>query len=189
MFHQIGKTTKRTYARKLQIKEISNIQARSFFIDNHLQGHLNSKLNYGLVDEAGILYSVMSFSKSRFSKELADWELTRFASIKGWSVVGAGQRLFKYFVRQNNPPSVVSYADLKWGHGEIYTKLGFTFKHYSNPNYWYFKTINEIHSRVKFQKHKLPSELHHLGSEWDIMQHLGWNRFWDCGNSVWVWTT
>jgi len=36
---------------------------------------------------------------------------------------------------------------------------------------------------------QLLQDLHHLGSEWDIMQHLGWNRFWDCGNSVWVWQT
>jgi hypothetical protein len=130
----------------------------------------------------------MSFVKPRYSKQLAEWEMARFASISGWSVIGGAQKLLSAFIKQYTPISIVSYADLKWGVGNVYEKLNFSFKHYSSPNYWYFKDILDIKSRVAYQKHKLPKDLHHLGSEWVIMQHLGWNRFWDCGNAVWVWS-
>lgn len=187
IMHAISKTPNKTAARKLKVTEITSVQARVFFNENHLQSGMISKVNYGLVDSTGQLYSVMSFTKSRFSKNLAEWELTRFASLAGWSVVGAAQKLFKHFVKIHAPGAIVSYANLQWGKGGVYDQMGFAFAHYSQPNYWYFKNINDIKSRVKFQKHKLPQELHHLGSEWVIMQHLGWNRFWDCGNAVWVW--
>lgn len=181
----VGLINTKIGARTLELIEVDSKTAREFYNNNHLQGNLQSKINYGLIKN-GILYSVMSFSKSRFSSK-AEWELTRFATLNGVSVSGAASRLFKHFTKIVNPRSVVSYADLKWGEGTVYKHLGFHFQHYSQPNYWYFKNINDVHSRVKFQKHKLPQELHHLGSEWVIMRHLGWNRFWDCGNAVWLW--
>lgn len=182
----LGKIQNKKYARNLKIKTLPYSQAKLFFETNHTQGSVPSKFNYALYDEEKI-YSVMSFSKSRYSKSLADWELTRFASLNQNIVVGAASKLFNFFTKTNNITSVVSYADLQWGKGNVYSTMGFVFSHFSKPNYWYFKGIDSIQSRVKFQKHKLPNELHYLGSEWEIMKHLGWNRYWDSGNAVWVW--
>lgn len=186
ILNALGKNTHRLYARKLKVAQISSREARDFLNDHHTQGGLPSAFNYALVKD-GVIYSVMSFSKVRYSKTLADWELTRFASRSSYSVVGAASRLFSAFVNENQIDSVVSYADLKWGKGNVYKKMGFEFSHYSQPNYWYFRGIDSVTSRIKFQKHKLPKDLHHLGSEWEIMKHLKWNRYWDCGNAVWVW--
>ena len=183
----LGKSTNRIYARKLKTKQISSKIARKFLNDNHLHASTSASFNYALVDDNDIVYSVMTFSKSRFSKSAASWELVRFASLAGYTVVGAASKLFASFVRDNEIDSVVSYADLNWGKGNVYTNLGFVFSHYSSPNYWYFQGIDSVTSRMKFQKHKLPKELYHLGSEWEIMKYLKWNRYWDSGNAVWIW--
>lgn len=186
IMNAIGKSEHKIQARKCKVIKVDWQTAKTFYEDNHLQGALTSKLNYALTFNDKVV-SVMSFTKSRFSKKLAEWELTRFASEKNTTVIGAASKLFAKFVKDINPASVVSYADLRWGSGKTYEVLGFNFHHQSDANYWYFKDVNEVRSRVAFQKHKLPQEFHHLGSEWDIMQHLGWNRFWDCGNAVWIW--
>ena len=188
VIHALKKTANRIFARKLVPVQVSSGAARLFYNENHIQGYLASEYNYGL-SVNGEIYAIMSFSKARFSSSIADWELTRYATKSGWSVVGGAQRLFKQFVVTVVPATVVSYADLKWGRGDLYTTLGFSFHHYSQPNYWYFKGVNDVSNRMKFQKHKLPKELHYLGSEWDIMQHLGWNRYWDCGNAVWLYSS
>lgn len=186
LLSSLKKSETKIYARNLQVVEITSSDAKQFYNNTHIQGSLSSKYNYALVKD-DIIYSVMSFSKTRFSSKLAEYELTRFSSLLNHNVIGAASKLFSHFIKLNNVKSVVSYADLRWGRGQVYEKMNFVFSHYSQPNYWYFKSINDIHSRIKFQKHKLPAELHHLGSEWDIMKHLGYNRFWDAGNAVWVW--
>jgi len=186
ILNAMQKNPNRLFARKLKVIIVNNQVAKKFFDENHLQSGINSKFNYGLVDNEDQLYAVMGFSKTRFSKNY-EYEITRFSVKNGYSIPGAASKLFSSFVKEHSPLSVVSYADLNWGKGGVYLKLGFEFSHYTNPNYWYFRNLSEIYSRVKFQKHKLPKELHHLGSEWDIMKHLKWNRYWDSGNAVYVW--
>jgi hypothetical protein len=77
----------------------------------------------------------------------------------------------------------------------MYENLGFKLTHYSNPNYVYVKAgkitqITELFSRQKFQKHKLSKLLEIYDenlSEWENMQLNGYDRYWDCGNAVYVW--
>lgn len=171
-------------ARTLMICELNIDEVRSFLTSNHIQGYVSGKYKYGLKDNDE-LYAVMTFSKARYNK-VAQWEMIRYAVRNNTSVPGGASKLFKHAKHQLSMTSVVSYADKKWGKGELYENLGFNLSHASKPSYWYFKNINEIYNRIKFQKHKLPQELHYLGNEWKIMQFLGYNRYWDCGNNVWL---
>jgi hypothetical protein len=186
LMNALGKLSTKMHARKMAVVPITFSQAKEFLTANHIQGSVASRYNYALV-QGDEIYSVMTFGKSRFSKSVAEWELLRFATRQHYSIAGAASKLFAHFVKEHSPLSVVSYADLKWGRGQVYENMGFSWSHDSQPNYWYFRNLHEIHHRTKFQKHKLPTELHHLGSEWDIMKSQGWNRFWDCGNAVWIW--
>ena len=70
----------------------------------------------------------------------------------------------------------------------MYSKLGFTFSHFSEPNYFYFKNNLTLESRQKYQKHKLPKLLENFDpslTEVENMKNNGYNRIFDCGNSVW----
>lgn len=175
-------------ARECHVRRVTPQVARAFCDVHHIQGYVNSSIHYGAFvnDE---MVSCMCFAKPRFNTK-ESYELTRFCSTSGITLVGGANKIFTTFVRDVNPPSVISYCDLRWGTGVVYQHIGFKYSHTSTPNYWYYKG-NKIYSRVKFQKHKLESQLKTFNpvlSEWNNMRLNGYDRIWDCGNSVWVWT-
>jgi hypothetical protein len=176
------------YARKTTIAEISSVDAKAFLDKNHIQGSVNGGVKLGL-HYNGILVAVMTFGKSRYSKKY-QYELLRYCNLLGHNVVGGASKLFTYFIQKYNPGSIVSYCDLRWNSGNLYEKLGFNCTHHSEPNYWYTFQYATFESRVKYQKHKLSSILEKYDenlSEWENMNAAGFDRIWDCGNSVWEW--
>ena len=186
---KLGKNDK-IYARKCIIREISdNSLIREFLENNHLQGFVGSSIKLGLFynDE---LISLMIFGKIRYSKKY-EWEMIRFCNKKYLNVVGGASKLFKYFIRNYNPKTIVSYADKRHSGGQLYKTLGFEHSHDSAPNYFYFKHGNIIlYPRVKFQKHKLEKKLENFDlnlSESKNMFNNGYRKIWDCGNMIYVW--
>lgn len=169
-------------ARKCVLKEIP--YPSTFLNENHIQGSGSpTSYNYGLLylDE---LVAVMTFSKSRFTKN-CEYELIRYCSKLGTSVVGGAGKLLKAFTKAHIG-SIVSYSDKCWSNGNLYKKLGFTFSHSSKPNYRYYKGLNSL-SRNACQKHKLVEQGHDLKlTEFEIMKNLGYNQVYDSGNDVWI---
>ena len=176
------------YARQCSIVELDTQQERDFFNKTHIQQYVSSSVCYALEFD-GEIVAAMSFIKSRFNKNY-EYELLRYSSNLNCVVVGGGSRLLKYFLKENNPNSLISYCDLRWGSGNFYKQLGFTHLHSSPPNYKYFLRNKSqiLYNRVKFQSHKLEKVLENHNpnlSEWENMQNNGYDRIWDCGNSVW----
>ena len=175
------------YARKCEIREVSSKESRAFQEENHLQGAVNAKVSLGLFykDE---LVSLMTFGKCRFDKK-HEWEMLRFCSKLGYHVVGGAGKLLKHFERNWKPKSLVSYADRRWSQGKLYKALGFKLDHASSPNYWYWKNINQLESRIKYQKFKLKNILDVFDeskTEVENMKANGYHRIFDCGNLVFV---
>lgn len=178
------------HARKTDIRTLTSRQCATFFNDNHIQGNVGANIGYGLFHDDQLVAAI-TFGKSRFSKQ-AEWELIRFANKKFCSVVGGASKLFKHFVKVHSPPSIISYSDIRWNTGKLYQNLGFNHIHTSSPNYHYFLPHNTslLFSRNVFQKHKLAAKLQVFNpqlTEWENMQANGYDRIWDCGNSVWIW--
>lgn len=179
------------YARKCSIVELHTKDVRQFITDNHMQGHTGAKVNIGLMHQERLV-AVMTFSKPRFTKGV-QWEMIRYCSLANHTVVGGASKCFSHFIKKYDPESVVSYSDRRWGTGAVYLQLGFELSHTSSPNYAYFKTndCTMLYNRVKFQKHKLRGILPAFDpamTEWDNMKNNGYDRIWDCGNDVFVWT-
>ena len=174
------------YARKLDIKEVSLDEERKFLNENHLQGYVASTICLGLYNGEELI-SLMSFGRSRFNK-IYKWELLRFVNKIGCRVVAGASRLFKNFIKENNPESIISYCDLRVFDGELYKNLGFNFLHNSAPNYYYIVDGNR-HSRMKYQKHKLkdkfPSIFSEEKTEKIIMEEAGYYPIYDCGMGAW----
>jgi len=176
--------SKRIFARKCQVREISFTETKEFLIKNHLQGTINSKINLGLIYHDEIV-AVMTFSKPRYNKNYS-WELLRFCNKLNYNTIGGASKLLKYFTKRYKG-TIISYADLRRGNGKLYEKLGFNKMHISPANFFYFKNINHLHSRLEFQKYKLAKKLKTFDptlTGWENMQNNGWNRIWDCGNIV-----
>lgn len=187
--HILGKSENTIYARKCYISEVSNEDKKNFLNENHIQGDCQSSTNLGLyTKDSHELVSIMTFGKSRFDKKY-DIELLRFTNKLNTSVVGGASKLFTYFIKNNKNKSIISYADKKWSEGNLYKQLGFSFLRDSPPSYKYFNGTMSLHSRMKFQKHKLkdmfPDIYDESSSESEIMRKAGYFRIWDCGNSVW----
>lgn len=174
-------------ARLCKVVEIDQPTAKRFFDRAHIQGGIYSKVNIAL-ELDGHIVSVMSFSAPRMNSD-HQYELTRFASSPGTTVVGGASKLFSYFVKNYGPKSILSYADRRYGTGEVYSKLGFSFSGQTSPGYHYWKFGPRLESRMKYQKHKLRNmeSFDETLSEREIMRKEGYHRIYDCGHNIWTW--
>ena len=180
----LGNNINKIYARKCIIKEVDNKEKKLFLEENHLQGDDNSSVKLGLYYN-NELVSLMTFVKPRFNKKY-EWELSRFCSKAGCNVIGGASKLFKYFINNYNPQSIISYSNIAHTKGKIYEILGFTFDSISEPNYVWSNSHKYL-TRYQCQKYKLLEQGYEGNSESDIMHNLGYYRIYDCGNKVWKW--
>ena len=188
ILNKLGKSD-RIFARKCEIKEISdNKLIRDFLDSNHIQGFVGSKVKLGLYfnDE---LVSLMTFGNLRKSlgqkSKEGSYELLRFCNKLNTSVVGGASKLFKYFTDNYDVKEVISYSDLSRSNGNMYQQLGFKLLHNSDPNYYY--VIDDIRKhRFNFRKDKLVSEGYDPNkTEIEIMSERGYHRIFDCGMQKW----
>ena len=186
---KLGVIDDKIYGRKTEIREIKDNQIiRDFLNENHIQGFIGSNIKIGLYYK-NELVSIMTFGKkrlslgSKFSQE-GEYELIRFCNKLNTTVIGGASKLLKYFIKNYNPNTILTFADRRYSNGHFYEKIGFDFINKTKPNYWYFKK-NELirHHRFNFRKDVLismgfvPSK-----SEREIMIERKYLRVYDCGN-------
>ena len=174
----------RIYARKCKIKEVTSKEHFEFMNENHIQGGKGYNVAYGL-EHNNKLVAVMSFNKHN----KYEWEITRFANKLNTTVVGGASRLFKRFLKEQNPNQILTYADRRYSDGNLYKTLGFKLDGVTKPNYCYIRGINHF-SRQQFMKHKLKSKLKKFNSaltEAENMFNNGYRRMWDAGNYRFLW--
>jgi transcription elongation factor Elf1 len=178
------------FARKTTVGKISEKDYGDFCNENHLQGSTPALIKLGLFYQ-NELVQVMSFSKPRYNKNY-EWEMIRECSKQNTRVIGGKGKLLKYFEKNYNPKSLISYCDRRWFTGESYLKLDFKLEKTTPPGYWYFKSNRSLVllNRINFMKHKLSKiqgfQFDNNLTEWENMQLNGYNRIWDCGQLVFV---
>lgn len=183
--YRIGKHNKRIHARDCVVKEININDCRGWLEANHMQGAGRSKYKLGAYYQDQLV-AVMTFIQGEVSRKNTDtWEINRFAVCSGITVPGIASRLFRRFIKEKNPSSVISYSDLRWGSGKVYEHLGFVRSHNTVPNYWYF-TMPNLTRMHRFSLRKQPNEPAHL-SERELRKEQGYLRIYDCGNTKWTW--
>lgn len=183
LLHILGKDeSNKIYARKCIIKNIDTKTYKEFCISNHLQGYVQASVKLGLFYN-NELVSIMSFSKPNRAKgnikdKTGVWELTRACS--SCRIIGGSSKLLEYFKSNFIWNKIITYADRRWSIGNVYEKIGFTFIRNTQPNYWYLNSKAEKFYRYQFRK----SQLNGIGTEWEQMQKLGYDRIWDCGHKL-----
>jgi hypothetical protein len=188
ILNKLGKSN-RIMGRKCHVKEVNYNVSKAFLNNNHFQGDCKSSIRLGLYynDE---LVSLMTFSKLRLpmggrNKE-GVYELTRFCNKTFNNVVGGASKLMKYFINTYNPIEVETYSDNLISNGNMYKKLGFEYKHTSNPGYWYVIDGKKEH-RFNWRKSKLKK----LGADMnktenEIMEEWGFYKIYNAGNKKWI---
>lgn len=181
---KLGKCEKRFYGRNCKIEEIDSKLAKEFHKTYHFHDSIPASVHLGLYhgDE---LCMVGSFSKSRYNKAY-EWECARMTTKHNSQVVGGASKLFSHFFKFYHVKSCVTYSDLRFGEGNVYSYCGFTRGKDTPPNYFYHKN-GKLFSRVFFQKHKLKKHFPNLfcveKTEKEIMTEAGYDRIYDCGNA------
>lgn len=183
------RTPEKIYARYCVIKSVSSKEAIEFLDNNHIQGKCNGTIKYGLYYNDKLV-SIMVFGKTRhfIGSSKHEYELLRFCNKINTNVVGGASKLFKFFIKEHSPKSIVSYADRRWSNGNLYDVLGFKLYNISKPNYFYVidnKRKNRFNFRksILTKKYKCPQEM----SERDFCKSQKWWRIYDCGALCYEW--
>jgi group I intron endonuclease len=185
LLNLLGKS-KKIFGRKCVIKKVEFKDCKEFLNNNHMQGHVRSRINIGLYYE-DVLVSLMTFGGLRknlgqVSKEGA-WELLRFSNILNTTVIGGASKLFKHFIKTNNVEMMISYADRAWSDGNLYRKLGLSKSDNKiYPSYFYI--IDGIRkNRFAYRKDLLVSAGFDKNmTEVSIQHSRGYYRIFDLGS-------
>lgn len=121
--HHLGLTKNKIPARKCKIVELTAKQAREFAEANHLNGHANAQVYYGLEFD-GDLVQIITFAKHRYNRDGEIWEVIRACSKKHSVVQGGTQKIFKYFKTQHPAVELHTYCDMNISDGNSYALVG-----------------------------------------------------------------
>ncbi len=159
--------SQRIPARLTQVRRIDKQMASGFLNNNHLQGSVSSKTQYGLflperyyrvlgepikmAAPAGEwLVAVATFSHARvfYKGEIPfrSFEMIRFSNLLNTTVVGGLAKLIRCFATDFKPGDIMTYADMEWSDGASYTRLGFN--HISDASPVHF--LLDPHTGVRY---------------------------------------
>ena len=184
------------YARNLKINTVSDEDSKVFLNKHHLQGNCRCKdVKLGLYDKNNNLIELMVFGKPRYNKNY-QWELLRLCTHSDNVVIGGANKLFKYFILNYTPESVLSYCDNSKFSGDVYEKMGFKFIRLTYPSKTWCKNNLKITDNLLRQRgfdqlvgSKLnPPEIYGKGTNnEELMLKHGWLPIFDCGQKVFEW--
>ena len=133
----------------------------------------------------------MTFGKPRYNKNY-EWELVRYCS--RYEVVGGAEKLFKHFVLEYFPKSIISYCDRSKFEGNIYTRLGFTLNAINIGKHWYnMRTQKHITDNLLRQRgfdQLLGNEYGYYGkgtSNEELMKQHDFVEIYDAGQATYIW--
>lgn len=174
-------TTSTISAQECRVAKVNTKTQRWFLGKYHIQGYAPAKVAYGLVHEERLV-GLMTFGGH--AGEDCAWELSRFCTKVGVSVVGGERLLFEHF-RSNHKGQVVAYCDLRWDTVDMYEELGFVQVKTSAPDYWYV-VGNQLVHRSGFPELDTLEFFDPELTEYQNMLANGYDRIWDCGSAVYV---
>lgn len=176
------------YARKCTIKKIDSKTASEFERENHFQGScLNQQICYGLYHNDALV-SVMTFGAPRYNKNY-QYELLRLCTLRKHVVVGGAEKMFKAFIRECNPKSIISYCDLAKFTGDVYIRLGFKHLRDTTPNMVWSKKHDKITNNLLLARgfdQLFGTDYGKGTSNNELMIQHGWRPVFDCGQGVFV---
>jgi hypothetical protein len=177
---QLGLCEKRIFARKCEIREIDFKTAKPL-LEYHQQKITTAQHYIGLYHENELVL-VMLFGripKGIFTKNpIAEWEIKREICKEGYSVVGGKSKVFKYFVRNYNPQSVVSYVDRAKFTGKSYQIMGFKLDHINGARYDWVHRGDKTFKKRQPKIYKKMMELYKEGKVY---------RIYDAGRFCYLW--
>lgn len=132
----LGYYEEKIYAKQCVIREIDNKTYKDFCELNHLQGYRHADIKLGLFYKDRLV-QLMSFGKPIHSKNKYQYEIVRGCPGSNNIVVGGVSKLYKYFIKNYNPESIMSFGDFNKFDGSSYEMLGMTLDRMDKGNRWF----------------------------------------------------
>ena len=180
----LGIYQKKIYARKCNWKAVDNNVAKLFLEQNHIQGAINAKYNFGLYYN-NELVQIACWGQNRFSNN--ELELLRMCSKLNTQVIGGFSKIIKHSLPLLPAKQFISYVDKSLFDKKGYIATNFTPIKESKPSYFYVKKGSLIReNRIKYQKHKLPTLLENYDKTLTEKQNMKNNEYmliYDCGTT------
>jgi len=157
--HRLKKIDQIIYARKCEIRYVDSATAKDFFERTHISGHIYSRKYIGLFYK-NKLVSCMAL-KAPIQKIYKEYiEISRFSNELNTHIPGSFSRLLKYaceYAKKEKFKGLTSYADLRFGAGDVYLKNGFKYVGKTDVDYWYTDRVKR-YPRFKFRAQNGKSE-------------------------------
>ena len=180
------------YARNLTIGNVSDKECNEFLDKYHLQNSCNGQdIKLGLYKNSELI-EIMTFSKPRYNKNY-EYELLRLCTKAEYKVIGGASKLFKYFIKEYKPASIISYCDNAKFTGEVYKRLGMKLEDKGKPSKHWFNIDTKRHITDNLLRQRGYSQLHndteHKKGESNeqLMLEAGYLEVYDCGQSTYTW--
>lgn len=183
IIHALG-LSKKIGARECEIVDVQPADAKKFFNENHLSGHVGCSFSIGLKHD-GVIVAAISFREPQQKKHREEKriEIARSATATGISCPGWIDRLLHAVKKAGNLDeysSIISYVDLRIGNGNSLQKIGFEKLNAKNENWWW--TNGE--QRFGRQTYKADPVLEK--TEKEIAENAGVARIYGAGNATFV---
>lgn len=187
----LKKDKKRIFARKCILKKVNKKEVKKFLNTNHLQSYCKGQsICLGLYFD-NELVQIMTFGKPRYNKNY-QYELLRLCTKNDCYVIGGVKRLFKCFITEYNPNSIISYCDTSKFTGKVYSEIGFIKEKISSPScHWYnLKTKQHINNtlllKLGFDKIFGTDFGKGVDNE-ELMLKNNFIQIYDCGQDSYIW--
>ena len=183
-------TREKIYARNCIIKLINTKELNIFLNNYHYQNTCkNQKIKLGLYYNEELV-QVMTFGKPRYNKNY-EYELIRLCTKFGYDVVGGASKLFKYFLDNYNPQSILSYCDNSKFDGKIYEILGFKLKSIGVPSRHWYNYKDSTHITDNLLRQRGFDQIFGVNfgkgiSNEELMRSYGFIEIYDAWQSLWV---
>ncbi len=167
------------YARKCNHFKPPKPMSMEFLELNHIQGRTSFSLSFGLSFN-GEMVALMTFKKRTDDV----YELTRYATSA--RVVGGFTRLLSHAkgeLLDIGVRRIVSFADLRYSEGDLYSSCGWTHEYNTKPDYQYVIGDKRVRKQ-NYRRGALARKLENFDeslSEKENMEMNGISRVYDCG--------
>lgn len=180
----LGVREERTvYARKCEIRDVSQREYREFMLANHIQGYANAKeAKCGLYTPEGELVACMSFkilkNKDQKDTPFVMWDMVRYAT--NCNVPGGRSKLFHHMQQRFHMDHVQSFIDRDYFNGASYLKEGWELMEDDQVSISFWSYRGGRMSRQMWWKKNIPATLEKLGLSTDLYDETKtqeWNAY------------
>lgn len=178
------------YGRNCKVVYLEEDTCNYFLSKYHLQGPvLGQIVCYGLIHDDELV-QVMTFGQPRYNRKY-QWELLRLATAPSLRIVGGSSKLFKTFIKDVDPKSIISYCNLAKFNGDVYKHLGFKHVRTNEPGIWWSRGETKVISNSLLLQRGFDqlfgTNFGKGTSNEELMFQHHWRPVYDCGQAVYEW--